>query len=149
MHSSSLNNQRNIVKPLISRLVKWPYATFSCICTEHGWLLPEPWSVEIALTSLLIRLFNMLCAVFKWKFSHDLLSASAISSHAFTTSVHFATYKSTAAEIAAALASGWLDCAIFVLYGLRSKYLTCLQHIQNTVTRIILQQQSLTSRDTL
>jgi len=57
--------------------------------------------------------------------------------------------KSTAADIAAALVSSRLDHANSVLYSSPSRCLKRLQRIQNSVTRIVLQQPSLSSRDTL
>ena len=57
--------------------------------------------------------------------------------------------KSTAADIATALISSRLDFANSVLYGSHSRCLTRLQRIQNSVARIVLQQPSLSSRDTL
>jgi len=50
---------------------------------------------------------------------------------------------------AAALVSSRRDYANSVLYGSPSRCLTRLQRIQNSVARIVLQQPSLSSRDTL
>jgi len=58
-------------------------------------------------------------------------------------------HKSTAGDIAAALVSSRLDYANSVLYGSPSRCLTRLQRIQNSVARIVLQQPSLSSWDTL
>jgi len=57
--------------------------------------------------------------------------------------------KSTAADIAAALVCSRLDYANSVLYGSPSRCLTRLQCIHYSVARIVLQQPSLSSRDTL
>jgi len=76
-----------------------------------------------------------------------------MSHHNNDISVHFAIMShyvlSTAADTAAALVSSRLDYANSVLYGSPSRCLTRLQHIQNSVARIVLQQPSLSSRDTL
>jgi len=63
--------------------------------------------------------------------------------------MHAVLDKSTAADIAAALVSSRLDYAKSVLCGSPSMCLTRLQRIQNSVARIVLQQPSLSSRDTL
>ena len=57
--------------------------------------------------------------------------------------------KSTAADITTAFVSSWLDYANSFFYGLLSTCLTRMQCIQNSVARILLQQSSLSSRDTL
>ena len=56
--------------------------------------------------------------------------------------------ESTAADIAAALVCSRLDYANSVLYGSPSRCLTRLQCIHYSVARIVLQQPSLSSRDT-
>ena len=63
--------------------------------------------------------------------------------------IHAVLDKSTAADIAAALVSSRLDYANSVLYGLPLRCLTRLQCTQDSVARIVLQQPSLSSQDTL